>query len=647
MNRLFKRSEECTKMLIEGSEIYSKKKEQREFVHYVYTYIGERYKKCAEAYFSEAPAHGYVETIMGLSNKLELLQATQGSESTVTDTEAKRWELIQALAIGVRKPKLLFRADGPMRYKTVCKFEHILQEIYQEWDTLQEELDLCHNYMQRGTVRLNRPPEKDHFGQERGEMAKDINKIYRAYYYQLMALGLQWKTTPPVVHENSNLFLNIMERPWLRPLAHVILIRDAQAQMMGKEKYRDSELLFGRYSFLDMGALTQEQKKTRDELTTYYALRIRDILAKYLKGKNRTDCRSAFSSYFQEEYKKKKEKIEGDGFYDLDIWNSIAAMNARAEFMEKVSIFEVPDFSVPSCHVKETALKLAHQLKMSPDQLRTLEKAIPKALWGQGALEKALNAFEGETKDKLAERLNPLRTLVNAKEYYADTNTKNAISQKILDAAVKIHGNSSKSFVLENKDAKMSLAWNVYKDMIYFGDLTRSALLLSQAVDPCTAPAKNWFKFFRHCKLAMDHALKKYQSFSYIKQALGISKISKKVLRELNYMDGYDKLRKKLMDKVAGVKSEDNLSQEGAVKFLQQIDRIAVNAKQKVNGKAQWEIDIQGLGQDQEKQQNKHLCFSVYLSLACKAVSIIEENVMNVLLSNALYLYRHKRDFKE
>ena len=112
-------------------------------------------------------------------------------------------------------------------------------------------------------------------------------------------------------------------------------------------------------------------------------------------------------------------------------------------------------------------------------------------------------------------------------------------------------------------------------------------------------------------------------------------------------MDGYDKLRKKLMDKVAGVKSEDNLSQGGAVKFLQQIDRIAANAKQKVNGKAQWEIDIQGLGQDQEKQQNEHLCFSVYLSLACKAVSIIEENVMNVLLSNALYLYSHKRDFKE
>lgn len=50
----------------------------------------------------------------------------------------------------------------------------------------------------------------------------------------------------------------------------------------------------------------------------------------------------------------------------------------------------------------------------------------------------------------------------------------------------------------------------------------------------------------------------------------------------INYIDGYDKLRKKLMDKVSGVKSEDNLSQEGAVKFLQRIDRIAANAKQKI-----------------------------------------------------------------
>lgn len=101
------------------------------------------------------------------------------------------------------------------------------------------------------------------------------------------------------------------------------------------------------------------------------------------------------------------------------------------------------------------------------------------------------------------------------------------------------------------------------------------------------------------------------------------------------------------MDKVSGVKSEDNLSQEGAVKFLQRIDRIAANAKQKVNGKVQWEIDIQGLGQDQTEQQNEHLCFSVYLCLACKAVSIIEETIMEALLTNAFLLYRHERGINE
>lgn len=533
MDRLFKRNEEYTKMLIEEAETCSRKNEQREFERYVYTYIGDGYKKCAEAYFSEASARGYVETIMDLSSKLEKLQSTQDDEAAAADTEAKRWELIQALAIGLRKPKLLFDLNSQIRYKTVHKFEHMFREIYQEWDAFQEELDLCCHYMDRGTVRLNRLPEREHFVQERGEMAKEINRIYRAYYYQLMALGLQWKTTPPVVRENSNLFLNILERPWLMPLAHIILIRDAQAQMIGKEKYKDAEVLFGKFNFLDMRNLTQEQRKERDELTTYYALRIRDVLAKHLKGKKRTDCRSAFRRYFQEEYKKKKEKIEADGFYDLGIWNLDAAMNAHAEFKDKVSIFEVSDFSVPSCHIKETALKIARQLKLPPDQLQALEKAIPRALWSQEALKKSLGAFEGDIQDKLVERLDPLRTLVNAKEYYASADTKSKISQKILNAAVKIHRNSSDGFVLENKETKMSLAWNVYKSMIYFEDLTRGTLLLSQAVDPCTAPAKNWFKFFRHCKLAMGHALKKYQSSSYIKRALGIPEISKKTLREL------------------------------------------------------------------------------------------------------------------
>lgn len=647
MDRLFKRDEEHTKMLIEGSGVYSQKREQQKFEHYIYTFIGKAYKKSTAAYFGEAVAHGYIETILDLAGRLEQLQQVCGAASE--QVEVQRWELIQALAIGIRKPKLLFSSNGSVKYKAVYKFEAMLQKVYREWDAFQEEMDICFHYMERGIVRLNRPAETDCLVQEREAMASEIDKVYRAYYFQLLALDLDWKPKIPEIRMSSNLFLNITERPWLVPLAHIMLIRDAQFQMMRKEKYKDSELLLGELDFLNMGKPTQEQRKERDGLTIYYAMRIRSILAKYLKGKKRTDCRAAFGRYFREKYES-ENKGEEPGFLN-EISSIFASINAHRELMDKMSIFDVPDFSVPSCHIRETALMIAEQLQLTPVELRELEKAMPNVLWSQSALVKSLCAFEGGVKDKLAECLAPIRTLVNAKEYYSGAKTEDMISQNLLKAAEKIYADSFEKINTNGKDKKMSLAWKAYKDMIYFEDLTRGALFLSRAIEPCSAS----FSFFRHCRSALEQSLEKYKTSSYIKNVLEIPQKSKKILRELNCIEEYAVLRKKLMVNIAGIESESNLSFQKAVKFLKSTDVLAAKAKSKRNTKSgqkrQWEYDIQELAQSCTKipiktlnqEGQKHLCFDVYSSLARKAVSIIEDYVMDVLHSNVLHLYKNKR----
>ena len=75
---------------------------------------------------------------------------------------------------------------------------------------------------------------------KKNELINDMNKLYRGYYYSLLANGYN-PVSEPVV--DTRLIGHCYEKEWLLPIAHIILIRDAQYQMMGELKYKKEELL--------------------------------------------------------------------------------------------------------------------------------------------------------------------------------------------------------------------------------------------------------------------------------------------------------------------------------------------------------------------------------------------------------------------
>lgn len=662
MEKIFVRSKELERALDFEKNSCRTKKETTAFQKYVRSLERTEYQKAAQPYIVES-SEKYIRTLISLVKKLS------GGQSALSRAEEER--LFQALALFCVRPKLIFdkvpsnnRTSDYLKLNTdknsaehhVKKFEKELGRFNRKWNSFVAEIRLCEKYMFRGTRDLdrNRNPDPDESlnnrlsPEEGSQLKKELNDIYRAYYYELQAAGLHLLRAPSV---DDGLLFGCVEKQWLLPLSHVILIRDAQCQMMDRVKYKKEALFFGGKGVieLDLTNLSEKQKYRCGTLTYAYALEIRTALAKALDRTLKSDCKNAFAHFYREEYQRSKKENKEIGkapqLSGLQGCLDFFASQRFKEQMDELEKLDISPFSVPDCHIETLALRIAAKLELNAEQLQIVIKELPRLFWDNVSLEKwleQLNIFEENTarslNDKLRKLLLPICKLLSPNGYYSAKKTEDELSQELLRAAKVLDPQLGGK---DNPDPMRKL-WNVFSDIIYFRDLTCPALLLSGAVDTEYCPEVIQPKLISYYTENLDCSLEKYQKSSYKRQVLGLERLTsegKIQLTQLQKNPDRSEQKRLIVKQLIGTETIEELTLDMADEFWSRPEFSLEKGGTNVAGKlisatvggASTPGKAQGLRM-LSPEEKKYMCLIVYKQLIDYSISLIQREATKVLL---------------
>lgn len=229
----------------------------------------KKYNDIVSPYLSK---DGYLATIIELTKKLN------NADLPVEDQQ----KTFQALLLFCTKPMLLFGETGDCEngadvlLHRIKNFEKSIRNYEEAWSIFNYEFQVCRHYVRRGGTDLDREPTgKSRLEDDKKEQLKNaLNYVYRAYFYELKDHKAKISVIPQI---NDRLLTHCYSKQWLLPLAHVILIRDAQLQMMGREKYKKASLLDDSWPAFNPGDSSSDENIYVWNMITYkYAGRIQD-----------------------------------------------------------------------------------------------------------------------------------------------------------------------------------------------------------------------------------------------------------------------------------------------------------------------------------------------------------------------------------
>ena len=172
-------------------------------------------------------------------------------------------QALQMLLILCYKPKMIF---GKNSEDNQVEFERILGKIYKQLDDFFECGILFYMFRQKIDKREDSIKDYSCFLVDKDGLIESINATYVRYYLELRGIDIPVKRRPKV---NTELISRCLETKSLLPMAHIILLRDAEYQMLDLKKYSNSKLLpYGgaeNYVFT-FDNLTEEKKKEIDAL---------------------------------------------------------------------------------------------------------------------------------------------------------------------------------------------------------------------------------------------------------------------------------------------------------------------------------------------------------------------------------------------
>lgn len=245
-----------------------------------FNYKGKKYQEELRYYQLQREAQELDETIQQDPLLAENATYLQAMLSWLDDTPDGMDEMqkLEHLGILCERPSYLF--SPAVSYKkekttplskpltTVEKYEKFSKKMnafYASLDQYINELSICYRYMQRATLRLNRSYDgvRDTLELQFKAIQKDINDCYRSYFHFFQALGLRFKALEPPQMKDTNLLGHCLGNPYLWPFAPVMLLRDMQYQLLGKEKYKKAEL-FRINSTMLMDVYHWESEKQRE-----------------------------------------------------------------------------------------------------------------------------------------------------------------------------------------------------------------------------------------------------------------------------------------------------------------------------------------------------------------------------------------------
>lgn len=662
MEKLFPRIECPVDLQAFKESLFYSKRTMKALRDYELVLAKKKYDDIVSSYLSK---DGYLPTIIELTEKL--------NRDDLSKEEQEK--TFQALLLLCSEPELFFgkndgcENDTDILINRAKNFEKSIRNFEEAWSAFNYEFQVCRHYIRRGSTDLDREfAGKDRLEPDKKDQLKNaLNYVYKAYFYELQEQNGKISSPPQI---NDRLLTHCYNKPWLLPLAHVILIRDAQLQMMGRKKFKKASLLDGSWPAFGSGNSPSNENIYIWNMITYkYAGRIQDELIRALSGTCKFEYEPVFTKFADKAYEeqklrlqKRKDEWQKDGsrisqFYlAATVFAHNDLLDEYEKRISKIKKNAPASFCVPVCHIEEFAIRIAIKLHLDAEQLDILVKMLPQFIWDNISfaswLEKAVK-FIGRlpisTTNDLEQLLSALKSLLNPWEYLSEKSDED-LSRKLLKAA-KILDNESDS---QNTRGNADLLWRVFKKTIYFQDLTCPALLLSGAVCISYCPEEILPDMIDSYVGKLSRYLHKCQGKDFIRKQLGIQNSSDKrglspktryIKMDIEKQPFYDELMQKIEKLIIGadsISSIEELNLEMVEKFWRQSKFSPARQTTtcmtellepvKETATKQYQGVIKNLSSDQEAI----ICLKAYSTVIKKSVAVIENSVLEILLKKAI-----------
>lgn len=467
-------------------------------------------------------------------------------------TNLSNQQYFQTLALLSCHPQFLVRPSkasksGKTNWKQFdkkfySKYKKTVIKLYRKLSKYQRELSLLQAYIARGTKELDRESTKELPMHILDELEESIDSSYRKYCNLLQDYTSKVLKCPKV---DKKLLRNCCTKPWLLPLASVILVRDAQYQMADHVKYKKEELLSSssKQIFEELFDIKVPSASAISTCTYYISCEIRNALALYLGGMFivRPPVKLA-----QQASKQRYEKIDSDDISEI-LKMSLFWKYARHPLKCGHS---VKPFTVPAFKVEKLALLLGDKFKLNMREIKRLIPVLQNIFTKRENVQKQLiakhfNVTKTNPNDQsvvsFGDAVECLKKLLQPESYYMKKSDATADS----DAADILKHNYAayrKLYIakiiksqlpeVERSNSKCSDhdIGHFYHDIsrfMKFEDLMPIGLLYSNALHPCGINDVPIPQFFDFCLNQITEAFKPYQKKKFIYLCMGINESDK------------------------------------------------------------------------------------------------------------------------
>ena len=383
-------------------------------------------------------------------------------------------------------PKKSFSAK---HYKRICKE---LAKFDKKWKLLLHDRDLYFFYVERGSKNLNRDRSdiQDKLSDgEKKELINDLNKLYEEYYYSLLANHYSPVSKPEV---DTRLVEYCYEKEWLLPISHIILIRYAQYQMMGINKYTQETLLQSGSQKFELKAKNKDDLvpvHSADKITYEICLKAREIMKRHI-GKY----------FFVNPVLSALHGLVNIGDDDtflkrdaLGVYYSLAKVKRDLDLYQANGDQASLIFPVPDCNTYILSKQIGRALDLSVEQIDQLEKELPTLLWTRCNIENTLKRILADSLDTLAvhksviSTISALRDFLNPYQYYSHKFFKAQetyiFSDQLVKSARFLHKKKFEN-CKSGSNTEIKNVIKVFSSFLTFRDLTDIGVVMSHTINP-------------------------------------------------------------------------------------------------------------------------------------------------------------------
>ena len=485
-----------------------------------------------------------------------LLEILEFYKSPAKDSEAnaskKRFAVLLHFLLTYGTKYYDFGFSPHHQLKRYNKFSDEYRSIFRALKEYEESIALYTRYRTKGATDLDRENKHTVLSYDKlGQLKAEIDTIYQTYYNEICSLQYMPKILYPP-ETNERLLENCIAKGWLLPLAHIILVRDAQYQMMGELKYKKEDLLERSSKKFLLPCGNSILSNILDTLTQKCAESIRVKLAEYLKDQMFVypirDLRKILKSKKAEERAAIKEKDSKDPSQNILLYFDFTQMlfestsDDDCDESSKDHAEENIPFPVLSYNIRDFFADFAATEELDYKTTNTLLNVYPDILSDLDLLEENVfdddNTGHSDTPEKLNKTLKILRLALKSialPEYYygyklvdkkADIYSQQKklvrkASDKLISVKsasgndkslrylrfVKRKGEGKKSQKLKNEIAAI---WGIL-DYLNTMDLTEIGLICSNAVTINPEQIKIPF-LFSLCRKKVMKQLERYRN---------------------------------------------------------------------------------------------------------------------------------------